>query len=200
MLKVDVRVIAATNRDLDRGGRAGRFRGDLFHRLSVFPLHVPPLRERRDDVALLGGYFLDVARPARPRPAPPHAEARARLHDHAWPGNVRELEHTLLRAALRASDGRRRETVVIDPEDLGLDEVDDSPPRPGPPRRSRPEPRRRPSRTPAPRPPSRPRRPSSPRGSLSPWSSRHGNWAAAARALGVHRTNLHRLARRLGLR
>ncbi|MCA9675821.1 MAG: nitric oxide reductase transcriptional regulator NorR, partial [Myxococcales bacterium] len=122
MLRVDVRVIAATNRDLTEEIRAGRFRADLFHRLSVFPLHVPPLRERRDDVALLSGYFLDVARArlglGQLRLTP---EARARLHEHDWPGNVRELEHTLLRGALRASDGRRHETVVIDVADLGLD-------------------------------------------------------------------------------
>ena len=120
-IQVDVRVLAATNRDLAVEVREGRFRADLYHRLAVYPLHVPPLRERDGDVAILAGFFLDQARvrlglgPARLAPA-----ARTVLERYSWPGNVRELEHLLLRAALRAAGGRRREVVVVEAEHLDL--------------------------------------------------------------------------------
>ncbi len=86
-----MRVIAATNRDLAEEVRAGRFRADLYHRLSVYPLPVPPLRERGRDVLLLAGYFLEEA-PCAPRLAQParlSAEAQAALLGYDWPGNVR---------------------------------------------------------------------------------------------------------------
>ncbi|HEU4732150.1 MAG TPA: nitric oxide reductase transcriptional regulator NorR, partial [Kofleriaceae bacterium] len=185
MLRCDVRVIAATNRDLAEEVRAGRFRADLFHRVSVYPLHVPPLRERREDIPLLCGYFLDTARArlglGQLRLTP---EARARLHDHDWPGNVRELEHTLLRASLRASAGRRHETIVIDVAHLALD----TPPAPS----AAPE-----------RPPVGPLREAvddfTRRLITGAVEQAGGNWAEAARRLGVQRSNLHRLASRLGL-
>ncbi|MHB0777319.1 nitric oxide reductase transcriptional regulator NorR [Halomonas sp. WWR20] len=101
--RVDVRIVAVTNRDLAAEVAAGRFREDLFHRLSAFPLQVPPLRERREDILLLAGSFLEENRIrlglANLRLA---AEAEAALLAWHWPGNVRELEHTLSRAALRA--------------------------------------------------------------------------------------------------
>ncbi|MGE5181636.1 MAG: sigma-54-dependent transcriptional regulator [Acidobacteriota bacterium] len=100
--KVDVRLVAATHQDLDAHLRSGRFRADLFYRLSVVPLVVPPLRERAADIALLAEHFLTRARARNP-------ECRARrladgvlaaLAAHAWPGNVRELEHVIERLAI----------------------------------------------------------------------------------------------------
>lgn len=106
-LHVDVRVIAATNRQLADEVRAGRYRADFYHRLSVFPLPIAPLRERGRDVLLITGYFLELNRSRlgldglRMDP-----EAQAALLDYCWPGNVRELEHLIGRSALKAW-GRR---------------------------------------------------------------------------------------------
>jgi anaerobic nitric oxide reductase transcription regulator len=101
--RVDVRVIAATNRDLKAEVAAGRFRADLYHRLSVYPLIVPPLRERGEDVLLLAGYFIERnQRRLGLRGARLSRGARQWLAKYAWPGNVRELEHTLSRAMIRA--------------------------------------------------------------------------------------------------
>jgi len=99
--RVDVRVIAATHRDLRADAEAGRFRSDLYYRLSVFPIEVPPLRERRDDVPLLAQSFLAAAarRLGRKAPKLTHAVVR-RLQAHAWPGNVRELQHVIERSVL----------------------------------------------------------------------------------------------------
>ena len=184
LLRVDVRVIAATNRDLWEEVRAGRFRADLLYRLGVFPLHVPPLREHRDDIPVLCGHFLDLARERLGvGPLRLSVAARKKLREYDWPGNVRELEHTLMRGALRASQGQRRQTVVIDVMHLGLDR--------------------------------RPATPAAPGGSgarlreavddftrsliHSTVSQCDGNWAEAARRLGLQRGNLHRLATRLRL-
>jgi transcriptional regulator with GAF, ATPase, and Fis domain len=105
--KVDVRVIAATNRDLKREVAEGRFRPDLYFRLSVFPIEVPPLRERPEDVVVLAGHFLAEAarRLGRAVPGLTAADAR-RLRAYSWPGNVRELQHLVERAAI-VSTGRR---------------------------------------------------------------------------------------------
>jgi len=102
---VDVRIIAATNRDLDEEIRRGSFRSDLFYRLNVIPLHLPPLRDRRDDVPLLSEFFLRRLADARGR-VPPRltAEALTVLQAYDWPGNVRELENALERAVV-LSDG-----------------------------------------------------------------------------------------------
>src|SRR5690606_22316044 len=123
--RVDVRVIAATNRDLKREVLAGRFRIDLYHRLSVYPLAVPPLRERGDDVMLLAGYFLERARRRLGvRGVRLDSAARRWLHRYSWPGNVRELEHALTRGIVRAlSDGQRSGLVIeLTPKHLGADE------------------------------------------------------------------------------
>jgi two-component system response regulator HydG len=95
-VKVDIRVVTATNRDLAALCREGRFRQDLYYRLAVMPLVVPPLRERRSDIPLLVAHFLDrlAARAGRPVPRLT-APALAALVDAPWPGNVRELEHAL---------------------------------------------------------------------------------------------------------
>ncbi len=104
---VDVRVIAATNRDLEEDIRRGRFRSDLYYRLNVIALHLPPLRERRDDIPLLALYFLERLRERAGGASDlvlsePAMEA---LKAHDWPGNVRELENALERAALVAEGG-----------------------------------------------------------------------------------------------
>ena len=103
VIKVDVRVIAATNRDLKTEVESGRFRSDLYHRLNVYPLKVPPLRERMADIPLLAGFFIERARrklgvnQLKISPA-----LLDRLAQYTWPGNVREFEHLLNRAALKA--------------------------------------------------------------------------------------------------
>ncbi len=113
---VDVRIIGATNADLPGLARAGRFKEDLLDRLSFEVLHVPPLRERREDIPLLAHHF--AARMAtelglEDPPAFSRAAARALL-EHAWPGNIRELKNVVERAVYRA-DGGRVEEIVFDP-------------------------------------------------------------------------------------
>jgi transcriptional regulator with GAF, ATPase, and Fis domain len=105
--KVDVRIVAATNRDLKAEVSAGRFREDLYYRLSVFPIEVPPLRQRRDDIPLLAEHFLRriSARLKRPAPRLSLAQMQA-LQRYDWPGNVRELENVLERAVILARGGR----------------------------------------------------------------------------------------------
>ena len=199
---VDVRIIAATNRHLLAEIESGRFRDDLFHRLNAYPIHVPALRDRKDDVLMLAGHLLDRARIrlglGRIRMTP---EAQRRLVRYDWPGNVRELDHTLMRAALRSSGGRRGEEVAIGPADLADLAVTD--------RRVGEEPR--------------------PLETLSPTlafagpeddpeltlaervkafkrrviqdtvHSTDGNWSKASRQLGVDRGNLYKTAQRLDL-
>jgi two-component system response regulator HydG len=98
-VQVDVRVIAATNQDLRRAVAEKRFREDLFYRLAVVPIRIPPLRERREDVPLLAAHFLHrfVKRTGSQKTLAP--EAVARLVEHDWPGNVRELENMIEQAA-----------------------------------------------------------------------------------------------------
>jgi two-component system response regulator PilR (NtrC family) len=98
-LDVDVRVIAATNRNLERAIANGEFREDLFYRLSVIPIHVPPLRERREDIPLLARAFLERFCQAMQKPIEGiEPAAMAQLETYDWPGNVRELENTLERS------------------------------------------------------------------------------------------------------
>jgi transcriptional regulator with GAF, ATPase, and Fis domain len=107
--KVNVRVIAATNRDLSQEVEGKRFREDLFYRLSVFPLEIPPLRERREDIPVLANYFIRKAAKKMNRPLPRLARATAnQLSAHAWPGNVRELQNAVERAVILAHDGELR--------------------------------------------------------------------------------------------
>jgi len=197
-LRVDVRVVAATNRDLERAVDGGRFRADLFHRLAAYPIHVPPLRERREDIPLLATHFLERGRRrlglARVRLA---ERAREALAAADWPGNVRELQNVVTRGVLRAADGVPAEqTVVVDLEHLDL-RAPEAAPTGGVETRDT-SVRERPSDD---------SRPLAERvdaykrqAILAALDTNNGNWAAAARALGLHRSNLHHLAKRLGLR
>src|SRR5258708_3679062 len=97
--EIDVRVIAATNKDLDKAIAAGEFREDLFYRLSVIPIQLPPLRERRDDIPLLARAFLERFRKSMEKPVEGISpDAMHLLEAYDWPGNVRELENTMERS------------------------------------------------------------------------------------------------------
>lgn len=113
---VDVRIIGATNADLPALARAGRFKEDLLDRLSFEVLHVPPLRERRDDILLLARHFAARMAAELGRASPPEFSraAAAALLGHPWPGNVRELKNVVERAVYRAGDGAIEE-IVFDP-------------------------------------------------------------------------------------
>lgn len=192
--RTDIRLIAATNRDLAEEVRAGRFRADLYHRLSMFPLRVPPLRERQRDVLALAGTFIEQNRRRMGlRGLRLSAAAEQALLAHSWPGNVRELEHLIARAVLRAM-GRcsRAEIVTLSSTDLDI---------------------ATPGALPAHAaglPPAHPA-PAAPmplrtavdlfqkqliQASLQ---QQGGNLAATARALGMDRANLARLTNRLGM-
>ncbi|WP_294260222.1 nitric oxide reductase transcriptional regulator NorR [uncultured Comamonas sp.] len=198
---VDVRVIAATNRDLAAEVDAGRMRADFYHRLNVYPLHVPPLRERDSDVLQLAGYFLEENRSRlRLGGLRMDAAAQAALLHRSWSGNVRELEHCISRAVLKAlsrhdgSSGRsgaRLRIVTLGLADLG--ERTETP-------LTTQAAGSMDAATPA----------AAPEGGLraavsayerqlvSASLARHrGSWAAAARELQLDRANLQRLARRL---
>ncbi|HEV2171652.1 MAG TPA: sigma 54-interacting transcriptional regulator, partial [Candidatus Binatus sp.] len=104
--KVNVRVIAASNRDLKKEVDQGRFRQDLFYRLSVFPIEVPPLRERRDDIAPLVAHFVKQSAQRMNRPEPQVTKvALDQLISYRWPGNVRELQNTVERAVILWREG-----------------------------------------------------------------------------------------------
>jgi transcriptional regulator with GAF, ATPase, and Fis domain len=112
VLHVDARVIAATHRDLERAVREETFRQDLYYRLNVFRIVLPPLRERREDIPLLAAHVLREVASREGRPASLSPAAVEALIGYAWPGNVRELANTLERLALSTPGG------VIDVEDL----------------------------------------------------------------------------------
>src|SRR5437879_4526793 len=114
---VDLRVIAATNKDLEKEIAERRFRDDLYYRLSVIPVHLPPLRERREDIPLLARAFLERFRKAMEKPVEAiEPEAMLRLEEYDWPGNVRELENTLERSA--ALETGRQITLTVLPEKI----------------------------------------------------------------------------------
>ena len=114
-ITADVRVIAATHRNLERGVETGAFRQDLFYRLNVLHIAVPSLSERRDDIPLLANHFLRLVSERERRVVSFTPEAIARLREHRWPGNVRELENTVERSAVAAKGG------FIDADDVALD-------------------------------------------------------------------------------
>ena len=195
-LHVDVRIIAATNRHLPDSIRQGLFRADLYHRLSVYPLPIPPLRERGDDVLMLAGRFLELNRSRLGlRGLRLSAAAERALLAYHWPGNVRELEHVISRAALKQlSRGESRNLILtLEPQVLDLDSGQ------------------------AAEQATAPVAPSSSQGmSTLPLSETvdacqrqaivnalqacGNNWASAARSLQVDPSNLHKLAKRLRLK
>jgi Nif-specific regulatory protein len=103
---VDVRLVAATNRDLEEAIRAGTFRLDLYHRLQVVEINLPPLRERREDVPLLAARFLDELSEEHGRTLTLTPGALAALSAHDWPGNVRQLRNALERLVVAHADGQ----------------------------------------------------------------------------------------------
>ena len=184
-LRSDVRLIAATNRDLKHAVATGRVREDLFYRLNVFTVHLPPLRERGDDVLLLADHFVRTLGMRMGKgESGLSRDAREALLQHAWPGNIRELQNAVERALI-VSDGG-----LITVSQLGI---------------TRPEPR---FAGDSPAPPG-PLESSPPDGaSLADWERRivaaalaraRGNKSRAAKALGLSRAQLYTRLRRLGL-
>ncbi|MGE6117743.1 nitric oxide reductase transcriptional regulator NorR [Aeromonas salmonicida] len=192
-LKVNVRILAATNRDLKQAVVEGQFRSDLYHRLSVFPIHAPALRERPDDIPLLAGYFCERCRVSlgleRLRIQP---RALQLLASYDWPGNVRELEHAIHRAAVLARAEQGSQAPALDCHHFNLAAT-------GAPSSSR-------------IPVEQAVQPMAGMGLRTATdafqlqlieqtlATQQGNWAATARALELDGGNLHRLARRLGLK
>ena len=190
--RVDVRLIAATNRNLAEEVRSGRYRADFYHRLSVYPLRVPALRERGRDVLLLSGFFLEQNRSRMGlgslRLSP---DAQAALVQYSWPGNVRELEHLIGRSALKAlgNCSTRPRILTLTAADLDLPTSGASaapiapqnlPDAVGDLRQATENYQRQ---------------------LISTCLERHQhNWASAARELGLDRANLARMAKRLGLK
>jgi anaerobic nitric oxide reductase transcription regulator len=192
--RVNVRALAATNRDLEQEVAAGRFRADLYHRLATYPIAVPPLRNRAEDLPILADHLLNQHRRRLGCGVPVlDAESLELLQHYAWPGNVRELDNVLARAVLRAMaqqpgvdqlriarrhltleiaeassrTGAAQSATNVPPDNRTLGEqVDDFQ-----------------------------------RRAIAAAVDQHkGNWAAAARSLGLHRANLHTLGKRLGMK
>ena len=195
-LHVDVRIIAATNRHLPDSIRDGLFRADLYHRLSVYPVPIPPLRERGDDVLMLAGHFLELNRARlglRSMRLSPAAE-RAVLA-YAWPGNVRELEHVISRAALKllSRGASRTQILTLEPDLLDLDNGVHLPPASAPLEQQG-------ASVPAACSMREAVEACQRQSILQALELCADNWASAARLLDLDPSNLHKLARRLGLK
>ena len=191
--RVNVRVIAATNRSLRDHVRDGTFRADLYHRLSVYPVPIPPLRERGHDVLLLAGRFLELNRARLGlRSLRLSNAAEDALRHYRWPGNVRELEHVISRAALKAviRGADRKQIMTLEPDMLDLDGVEMPAMAEKAPETASGEPATMQQIVEA-----------SQRQAIRQALSQHqGNWAASARQLGLDASNLHKLAKRVGLK
>ncbi|MBI4242204.1 MAG: sigma 54-interacting transcriptional regulator [Candidatus Rokubacteria bacterium] len=177
-LKVDIRLIAATNRDLETAVRAGTFREDLYYRINVVSVRLPPLRERREDIPLLANHF--VARYGarfKRRLMGLSPEARECLMGHDWPGNIRELENAIERAVVLGADD------LIRPEDLPESLLEADLPKAGP---------RAPYHEAI--------REAKKRVALNALKQAGGSYTRAAKLLGVHANHLHRLIRNLQLK
>lgn len=188
--RVNVRLVAATNRDLQQQVKQGEFRADLYHRLSVYPIPIPPLRERSEDLPLLAGHFLEQNRSRlglRSLRLAPTAELA--LLGYNWPGNIRELEHVISRAAIKAlSQGAQRSDIVIlQPELLDLPQTLRAPLSPAPtilPAQGLKEAVNQYQQQLI----------------LQALEQHQQCWSKAARALQLDASNLHKLAQRLGLK
>ncbi|MDD2463740.1 MAG: nitric oxide reductase transcriptional regulator NorR [Desulfobulbus sp.] len=192
---VDVRLITATNRNLEHEVANGTFRADLFHRLNVYPLTVPPLGQRREDIPQLADHFAEKTRiNLGLRQVQIRPEALELLLQYSWPGNVRELDNVISRSVLKASANHYGNwPVEVTPAQLSGD--------------LQLQPAARSSQAAADIVPSERRTPL--RAEIKAYETRlikealarnKGNWAAAARDLDMNRSNLHNLATRLGLR
>jgi DNA-binding NtrC family response regulator len=173
-----VRLIAATNRDLEQASRSGSFRQDLYYRLNVVSLTTPPLRERREDIPLLANYFVQKHAAAVGRNVMGlSGQARTCLMQYQWPGNVRELENAIERAVVLGS------TEKILPEDLpeSVLEADHGEEAGG--TRFNDAVKQAKKQI-----------------ILTAIAQAGGNYAEAARLLGLHPSNLHRVIRNLGMR
>jgi transcriptional regulator with GAF, ATPase, and Fis domain len=181
-IKVDIRLIAATNRDIDQSIRNGRFRQDLYFRLNVISITVPPLRERREDIPLLARYFAaKYSKKCNRHVVGLSREARACLEGYDWPGNVRELENAVERAvALGTGD-------LIRPEDLPEEIVEVDQPQDAPAQASSTRYHEALKET-------------KKRLILQAVDQAKSNYTEAARLLGVHPNYLHRLIRNLNLK
>jgi anaerobic nitric oxide reductase transcription regulator len=195
MLHADVRLLAATNRNLEAEVSAGKFRADLYHRLNVYPITVPPLRERKEDIGILAGFFIDrVQRRLGLQEIRIREDALRLLSRYDWPGNVRELENIISRAVLKASQLLQpAEFIQIGPDHLAGDLGAAMYVHPAPDSSLK----------------------SAAQGKVSlreevrlfqirliqaALEKNNGNWSAAARSLDTNRSNLHNLATRLGIR
>lgn len=175
-INVDVRIIAATNRNLEEAIKSGRFREDLYYRLNVISLTLPPLRERRDDIPLLAYYFIEkYSKKCKRLVSGISPEARACLVAYDWPGNVRELENAIERAIVLGN------SEVIVPEDLPETLLTNSVPEKLPDYHEAMNEMKK-------------------KIILGAIEKASGNYTQAAKLLGIHSTNLHRLIRTLGLR
>jgi transcriptional regulator with GAF, ATPase, and Fis domain len=177
-MKIDIRFVAATNRGLLQAVEAATFRRDLYHRLNVVSLTLPPLRERAEDISLLADYFVAKAgRKCRMRAKPISPEAQACLLSYDWPGNVRELEHAMERALVMGA------TDQILPEDLPA-EILDATPTTSPSRATYQNDVREQKKQLV----------------LKAMQQGNGNYIEAAKILGLHPNSLLRLIRNLGLK
>ncbi len=121
-IRANVRIVAATHRDLRQAIRAGQFREDLFYRLNVVPIRLPPLRERLEDIPVLARHFLDKARESGLQAKTLDSSALDRLRQHRWPGNVRELENLMRRlAALYPQETISEEVISAELQEIGMD-------------------------------------------------------------------------------
>jgi transcriptional regulator with GAF, ATPase, and Fis domain len=184
-MEVDIRLIAATNRDLREMVRTSRFREDLFHRLNVFTISMPPLRDRTEDIPLLASYFLKLFIGTSGKTVRLASDAVEAMKRYPWPGNVRELKNVLERAVAF------NDTGVIQANELEFGEGDDvTEPPPSAPDARRPLPGGEVS------------------GSLDDMEKEHiirilketkGNKKKAAEILGIERRTLYNKAKRLGI-
>jgi anaerobic nitric oxide reductase transcription regulator len=210
--KVNVRIVAATNRNLEELIRRGLFRRDLFHRLLGFEIHAPALRDHLEDIPLIAAHLMERAQ-AKMNWGPVRFSqcAMEALTTMSWPGNVRELDHLLMRAALRASQGTHNEPISIDLCHLDLENPTDSQHPTGFENRLDSTNRHTFIERTSPKEISREgvALTSSFASAVTDFK-RHmitdavkdaeGNWAKAARKLKLHRSNLYRIAAKLGLK
>jgi len=205
-IKTDVRIIAATNRELKKNTLEGSFRADLYHRLSVYPVPIPPLRERDRDILLIAGHFLEFNRARLGiRGLRLSYSAEEALLAYAWPGNVRELEHVISRAALKLlTRGASRDQILTVPAellDLDLPQLPLAQSAKGNGRSAYGEADREAEPRPLAAGPLRPAMEEFERELIqNALRAADDNWAQAARLLEIDASNLHKRARKLGLK